>query len=99
MRQEGARTKERTERLRHLSSSARPQCGCPAKRESPPSARGPWLRCRAAQCRNKKAPLSSECGAFLPEPMPGFEPGTYGLRNRCSTTELHRRSAAILVKG
>ncbi len=28
------------------------------------------------------------------EPMPGFEPGTYGLRNRCSTTELHRRGGA-----
>ncbi len=25
------------------------------------------------------------------KPRPGFEPGTYGLRNRCSTTEPSRR--------
>src|SRR5262249_8422169 len=25
------------------------------------------------------------------EPVDGIEPSTYGLRNRCSTTELHRR--------
>jgi len=27
------------------------------------------------------------------EPVVGIEPTTYGLRNRCSTTELHRRCA------
>jgi hypothetical protein len=37
--------------------------------------------------------------SFLPclrEPPPGFEPGTYGLRNRCSTAELqgHNRCQA-----
>ena len=32
------------------------------------------------------------------EPMSGIEPPTYGLRNRCSTTELHwlKRDAPIL---
>lgn len=28
------------------------------------------------------------------EPMVGIEPTTYGLRNRCSTTELHWRAGA-----
>src|SRR5580692_2377430 len=28
----------------------------------------------------------------IAEPVLGIEPRTYGLRNRCSTTELHRRS-------
>jgi len=27
------------------------------------------------------------------EPVVGIEPTTYGLRNRCSATELHRRCA------
>ncbi len=30
------------------------------------------------------------------EPMSGIEPETYGLRNRCSTPELHRQNEAVL---
>jgi hypothetical protein len=30
-----------------------------------------------------------QIGAELVEPMAGIEPATDGLRNRCSTTELH----------
>ena len=33
------------------------------------------------------------------EPMVGIEPTTYGLRNRCSTTELHWRHAGHLIRG
>ena len=29
------------------------------------------------------------------EPVKGVEPLTYGLRNRCSATELHRLSGAV----
>jgi hypothetical protein len=32
------------------------------------------------------------------EPMVGIEPTTYGLRNRCSTTELHWLSMQVLEK-
>src|SRR3954465_12338891 len=31
------------------------------------------------------------------EPLPGFEPGTYGLRNRCSTPELQRQGRGYLL--
>src|SRR6185369_8088393 len=31
------------------------------------------------------------------EPVDGIEPSTYGLRNRCSTTELHRRNLGTEV--
>ena len=32
------------------------------------------------------------------EPMVGIEPTTYGLRNRCSTTELHWHPEARIVR-
>src|SRR5580692_10133115 len=35
-----------------------------------------------------------QIGAELVEPMAGIEPATDGLRNRCSTTELHWRAIA-----
>ena len=35
----------------------------------------------------------------LPEPSPGIEPGTYGLRNRCSTPELRWRAAFAVRLG
>ena len=36
-------------------------------------------------------------GHQLLEPMAGFEPATYGLRNRCSTPELHRQGIEIVL--
>ena len=35
------------------------------------------------------AGLPAAAHSFKMEPMVGIEPTTYGLRNRCSTTELH----------
>jgi hypothetical protein len=49
-----------------------------------------------ARCRTPLSTFStcfSTCRKQKPsnfEPLPGFEPGTYGLRNRCSTPELQR---------
>ncbi|KKU05628.1 MAG: hypothetical protein UX09_C0067G0015 [Candidatus Uhrbacteria bacterium GW2011_GWE2_45_35] len=34
----------------------------------------------------------------LLEPMVGIEPTTYGLQNRCSTTELHRRGGQSWIR-
>ena len=45
-------------------------------------------------------PGSAEISVFLEnfgEPEPGIEPGTYGLRNRCSTTELLRRRGSVIT--
>jgi hypothetical protein len=36
-----------------------------------------------------KYPKSAQVADYEVEPMSGIEPPTYGLRNRCSTTELH----------
>ena len=37
--------------------------------------------------------MKTSKSTVLLEPVVGIEPTTYGLRNRCSTTELHRRCA------
>ena len=34
---------------------------------------------------------------FVVEPLAGYDPATYGLRNRCSTTELQRRVVGVVV--
>src|SRR5665213_658408 len=45
---------------------------------------------RQAVCENEKCRIDKcLCGICKVEPMSGIEPPTYGLRNRCSTTELH----------
>src|SRR5438045_4549111 len=41
--------------------------------------------------RSSPMTISRALARRLLEPMAGFEPATYGLRNRCSTTELHRQ--------
>ena len=47
-----------------------------------------------------KKPLKNPAntGENALEPVVGIEPTTYGLRNRCSATELHRRSARRLTE-
>src|SRR6185369_5404322 len=50
---------------------------------------GPELVVRCRRPEDEERPPAP--GLVDVEPLPGFEPGTYGLRNRCSTPELQRQ--------
>ncbi len=65
--------------------------------ESPGVRRG--VRSCMSHTATKKAPHGGLRGLCYLEPTRGLEPLTCCLRNSCSTTELHRRGAAIVYHG
>src|SRR5216110_2796761 len=57
---------------------------------------GPKLRPLVSSWRYLMGPDRVRHPRFA-EPVDGIEPSTYGLRNRCSTTELHRQNLGTEV--
>ena len=58
----------------------------------------PWQRSMRKPKPRTKRPRDFLSPSGNPEPVDGIEPSTYGLRNRCSTTELHRREEAHVCR-
>ena len=52
---------------------------------------------KTADLQSAELTTCSTYPCLLLEPTPGLEPGTYGLQNRCSTIELHRRTSGYLA--
>ncbi len=53
-----------------------------------------WIRTSVGLRQRVYSPSPLTTRTSAPKPVMGFEPATYGLQNRCSTTELHRQDRA-----